>query len=335
MKILPTPVHSAAINGLAAWTRDSFPQAEDWVYRMPPAVVEEFDRAIRAICDQGKDLASINAEDFPAPSFQQDAQRLRRELLSGRGFVVIKGFPVERYTTEQAGMIYWGLGSLLGAALPQNVKGERLYSVRDEGQSIQRDYGTVGVRFSKTTEGLSFHTDSAPVLMGNTPDIVALLALRVARSGGASALVSAPSVHNVLLRERPDLLARLYRCFHFDRRAELRPGESPTLFAPIFRYANALEVRYFRFYIPKGHELAGVPLEPADVEAMNCLESVMNREELQVRFEMEPGDMQFVNNRFILHSRTAFEDHPEPQRRRHLMRLWLKTKETPEAFRQP
>jgi len=286
--------------------------------------LEELDRAIRIINDQGKELASLMAEDFPLPSFAEDAARLRHELRRGRGFVMVKGLPIEKYTDREAAMIYWGIGAHLGTTLPQNVKGERLYSVRDEGQSIAKEYGTVGVRFSKTTEPLYFHTDSAPALMGNTPDVVGLLALRVAKTGGESVLVSANSVHNIILRERPDHLARLYRCFHFDRRAELRPGESITLFAPIFTYADSLAVRYFRFYIPKGHEMVGVPLTEADVAALDFLDAVMSREELHVHFSMKPGDMQFVNNTFVLHSRTAYEDHPEPDRRRHLMRLWSK-----------
>ncbi len=324
MKIAETPVHRAPIEGPGAWQRADFPAFESRCYRLKPATLDELGQALGAIRDGGKDLLSLVKSDFPLPSFEADAAALRRELRAGAGFVLVKGLPMERYTAEEASMIYWGIGAFLGATLPQNVKGDRLYSVRDEGYKIEKDYGTVGVRFSKTTEGLHFHTDSAPALMGNTPDIVGLLALEVAKSGGASALVSAESAHNALLRERPDYLERLYRSYHFDRRAELRPGEPSTLIAPVFTYNGSLQVRYFRFYIPKGHELVGAPLEARDIEPLDYLESIMNRDPLQVTFEMERGDMQFVNNTFILHSRTAFTDHPEPERRRHLMRLWLK-----------
>jgi hypothetical protein len=236
----------------------------------------------------------------------------------------MKGLPIDRYTDEEATMLYWGIGAFFGATLPQNVKGDRVYSVRNEGQKIERDYGTVGVRFSKTTEKLQFHTDSAPALMGNTPDIVSLLALQVARSGGESSLVSAQTLHNLLRRLRPDHLARLYHPYHFDRSAELREDEPQTLLAPVFRYDGALSVRYFRFYIPKGHEIAKAPLGHAAIESLDFLDALANRKEFQVSFNMERGDMQFVNNRFILHSRTAFQDYPEPERRRHLVRLWLK-----------
>lgn len=324
MSIDQSPVHLAPFTGRNAWLRSDFAPS-DWIRYLSAQTLDELDAAIRAIRDQSKDLTSVTRADFPFSAFAEQSHSILDEINTGRGFVVLKGLPLERYSEQEAAMIYWGIGTHLGFPLPQNVKGDRLYSVRDEGYKIAQDYGAVGVRFSKTTEGLHFHTDSAPALMGNTPDTVGLLALKVAKTGGASALVSAQTAHNMMLRERPDYLERLYRPYHFDRRAELRPGEASTLLAPVFQCdGGELRVRYFRFYIPKGHELAGAPLTPADIEPLDYFEAVMNRPELQITFDMEPGDMQFVSNNFILHSRTAFEDYAEPGRRRHLMRLWLK-----------
>ncbi len=324
MSIPQTSAHHAPITGPGVWVRSDFEDASRWRHCLSPQVLRELDQSLESIHASGKDLASVSPADFSLPSFAAQAAELRRELMSGRGFVLLQGFPVGRYSEQDSALLYWGLGAALGVPLPQNVKGDRLYSVRDEGYNIERDYGAVGVRFSKTTEGLQFHTDSAPALMGDTPDVIGLLALQVARSGGESALVSAAAVHNVLLRERPGVLERLYRPYYFDRHAELRPGEPATLFAPVFTYDGRLRVRYFRFYIPKGHDFAGDPLSPSDVEALDALEEVMSREEMQVRFSMDRGDIQLISNTFVLHSRTAFEDHPDPARRRHLLRLWLK-----------
>ena len=148
--------------------------------------------------------------------------------------------------------------------------------------------------------------------------------MQTAKSGGLTAIVSAQTLHNILREERPDCLRRLYAPYYFDRRAELRPGESPTLHAPVFTCGDALTIRYFRFNLMRGHETAGSPLTPADSEAIDMLESVYRREELSVSFPMDRGDIQFVNNRFVLHSRTAFEDHAEPGRRRNLLRLWMR-----------
>jgi alpha-ketoglutarate-dependent taurine dioxygenase len=326
--IAPTAVHDAPFTTPGAWTRADFSDPADWTYSLQAETIVELEQALCRIRERGKNLANLQPADFPLPSFENDAALLRHELGAGRGFVVLKGLPIDRYTDEEATMLYWGIGSFFGTTLPQNVKGDRVYAVRDEGYKIERDYGTVGVRFSKTTEELHFHTDSAPALMGNTPDVVGLLALQVARSGGESRLVSAQTVHNTIRTLRPDHLARLYRPYHFDRSVELRDNEPQTLHAPILRYRDTLSIRYFRYYIPKGHEIARAPLGAEDIEPLDSLDAIANREELQVSFNMERGDMQFLNNTSVLHSRTAFQDYPDPGQRRHFVRLWLKNKVT-------
>ncbi len=264
-------------------------------------------------------------EDFPLPSFEKDAGDLREKLRFGSGFVVVKGLSPDHYADdEEARMIYWGLGTHLGRPVPQKVKGGLLYSVRDEGYNLERDFGAAGVRTSKTAAGFNFHTDSPSLLAGYTPDIVCLLALQSAKSGGESALLSANTAHNILLEERPEYLDRLYAPYHVDRRAELPPGEPPTLPTRVFAYDGQLSVRYLRFYIAKGHEVAGSPLTKADTAPLDYLDEVLSRPDLPVTFDMERGDMQFVNNVFVLHSRSEFQVYPEPNRKRHYIRLWLK-----------
>jgi hypothetical protein len=247
---------------------------------------------------------------------------LRRELFRGRGFAVIRGLPVD--DEAEARRLYLKIAGFLGSPMPQNARGDLLYSVRDEGQSIEKQYGTVGVRFSKTTLGLDYHTDAGPMFGGGTADIVGLLCLRTARSGGLSSLVSAQTVHNILLGERPDYLARLYQGYYWDRRAELRDGEPPVLFAPVFTYDGTLAIRHFPFYIYRAPEVTGVALTEADTAPLEFLDEAARRPGLAVNLAFEPGDIQFLNNRTILHSRTAYEDWPEPERRRHLLRLWLR-----------
>jgi alpha-ketoglutarate-dependent taurine dioxygenase len=319
-----TPMHDKPFTGPAAWRGAEFAGAEPWIYRLPPAVVSEFDAAMRRASDSGRDVPSLTRDDFPAPSFVRDAEALQRDLVSGRGFVVITGLPIDSYTNREATLIYWGIATWLGAPMPQNAQDDYLFDVRDEGYNFHRDYGAAGVRISRTSSAIEFHTDSSACYAGYTPDIVSLLALQTAKSGGMTALVSAQAVHNILRDERPECLRRLYEPYYFDRRAELRPGDSPTLYAPVFTCDDALSIRFFRFNLIKGHETAGVPLAPSDLEAVEALEQVCRREELAVTFDMRRGDMQFVNNRSVLHSRTAFEDHAEPALRRHFLRLWLR-----------
>ena len=279
---------------------------------------------MRHIRDGRREISTLTMADFPAPCFAPDAAALREEVQSGRGFVVIRALPIDSYSDEEAAIIYWGIATHLGTPIPQNVREEHLFSVRDEGYNFQRDYGATGVRISRTASAIDFHTDSSAAYAGYTPDIVSLLALQTSKAGGATGIVSAQTVHNILREERPDFLKRLYEPYYFDRRAELRPGESPTLLAPLFTYGDSLAIRYFRFNLMRGHETAGSPLTPADSDPLDFLESVCRREELAVNFQMERGDMQFVNNRFVLHSRTAFEDHAEPDRRRNFLRLWMR-----------
>jgi hypothetical protein len=319
-----TPMHDAEFTGRSAWRGADFPTPESWTYTLPPAVIDEFDSAMRRIRAKQIPLADLSREDFPVPSFAAAADNLRTELESGRGFVLIARLPVDRYSADECAIIYWGIGRHLATPIPQSAKDEYLFSVRDEGYNFQRDYGAIGVRISRTASAIDFHTDSSAAYAGYTPDIVALLALQTAKVGGLSALVSARTVHNILREECPHCLRRLYAPFYFDRRAELRPGESPLLESPVFSYDGALRIRYFRFNLLKGHETARVPLTPADLQALDALETTCRREELAVRFEMRRGDMQFVNNRLILHSRTAFEDYAEPERRRHFLRLWMR-----------
>ena len=80
----------------------------------------------------------------------------------------------------------------------------------------------------------------------------------------------------------------------------------------------------FQSWIHAGHDRAGVPLTPAQLSALDALDRVAGDPVLRVEFALAPGQMYFLNNRWILHNRTAFDDHPEPERRRHLVRLWLR-----------
>ena len=188
---------------------------------------------------------------------------------------------------------------------------------------MEAEYGRTGVRFSKTNAAFDFHTDSPSRVAGSTPDFIGLLVLRTAKTGGESALVSGYALHNILLKERPDVLRRLYQPFWVDRRAELPPGEDPVLPVPVFAFDERLTVRYLRFYITKGHEFKGVPLTSADIEALEVFEEAMRRPEVPVMVPLERGDLQLISNTFLLHSRTSYEDFAEPELKRHYLRLWL------------
>ncbi len=245
---------------------------------------------------------------------------MKHELEHGRGFVILDRLPIGRISDRRAIALNWMIGQLLGEPVAQNVQGTLLYDVRDSGQSIAQ-----GARFSVTNYESSFHTDNS---FGETVvDYVGLLCLKTARSGGKSQLVSGLTAFEVLRREYPDALATLGQPFHVDRRGGVRDGKESTVLRPAIECTGPeLLFRYLRYWIEAGHEKAGVPLTEAQCNALNRLDEVLGRPALRAEFSLEPGEIYFINNRWILHNRTAFEDHPEPHRRRHLVRLWLEAR---------
>jgi len=283
----------------------------------------ELKSAVDHVKKRGVEPGLFSRADFPLPSFALTAAEIRRRLRDGSGFVVLRGLPLDDYSEDEARLLYAGLGTHLGTILPQNLRREMLYSVRDEGIRVEADYGQTGVRFSKTNAAFDFHTDSPSRVAGHTPDVIGLFVLRSAKTGGASALVSGYTLHNILREERPEVLRRLYQPFWVDRRAELPPGEDPVLPVPVFTFDSSLTVRYLRFYITKGQEWKGEPLKSADIEALDVFEEVMRRPGIAVTVPMERGDLQLISNTFLLHSRTNYEDYAEPERKRHYLRLWL------------
>jgi alpha-ketoglutarate-dependent taurine dioxygenase len=300
------------LDGPRAWMARDFSGPAGWVLTVSKEIRAEL-----------KAAAARKSEEFPLPSFGPVAEEIRRRLRDLSGFVVLRGLGLDDYPEEQARLLYAGLGRHLGSILTQNLRGDRLYSVRDEGIRMEAEYGRTGVRFSKTNSAFDFHTDSPSRVAGHTPDFIGLLVLRTAKTGGESALVSAYAVHNILLEERPDVLGRLYQPFWVDRRAELPPGEDPVLPVPVLAFDGRLTVRYLRFYITKGQEFKGVPLTDADIEALDVFEEVMRRPEVALMLPLAQGDLQLISNTFLLHSRTSYEDFAEPERKRHYLRLWL------------
>ncbi len=238
-------------------------------------------------------------------------------LEHGSGLAVLDRLPLERHTVRESQALYWLLGQILGTPMEQNIQGTLLYDVRDTGQDVR-----TGVRYSVTNAETGFHTDNS---FGDTVlDYVGLLCLRDSRQGGLSQLVSGCTAWNELAATDPEALAILCEPFHVDRRGGTRPGQAPTVRVPVIEHQGTeLTYRYLRYWIHSGHEKAGQPLTAGQVRALEALDAVLARPELRVEFMLRPGQMLFTNNRWLLHSRTAFQDHPEPDRRRHLVRLWL------------
>ena len=261
---------------------------------------------------------SVKPSDFREPELAELAARMRHCIYSGPGFCVLRGLPFQGWTDEEASMLYWGLGTYLGGPQEQNRQGDRVYLVRDTGKS------PLEARGSKTNSELIFHTDSASAYVGNRPDILALLCLRKAVSGGESLMVSGHTVYNMLLETRPDLVDELYGTFCFDGSHETAPGEDPVTLGEVFTdTADGVRVRYNRLYIELGHHLAGRPLNERQREALDAFDRILNDPANSVEFTLGPGDVFFADNHVTLHNRRGFVDAAEVADRRCLVRLWL------------
>ena len=257
--------------------------------------------------------ARLRREDFPLPRLGPRLGRILAEVLDGRGFVLLRGLPALEWGPRQSALAFLGLGLHLGNLRSQNAQGHLLGHVRDQGLSSQDP----NVRIYQTRERQNYHTDSS--------DVVGLLCLHPARSGGLSSLVSSVTIFNELRRRRPDLARVLFEPLETDRRGEVPPGQQPFFRIPVFNWqAGLLTTIYHRTYIDSARRFAEVPpLTSEQTDALDAFDALANDPALHFFMEFRAGDVQLVHNHTLLHDRTAFEDWPEPERRRHLLRLWL------------
>jgi len=318
----------------SAWYGAEIAEHHDWIEWLSAGEIREVEDAVHDLASAhtkeseaefGARLTSITPHDVPLPSLAPRLKQLLDEVLNGRGFVLIKGLPIERWTKRQAAIAFLTIGAHLGKLRMQNAQGHLLGHVRDLGYSSDDP----NIRIYQTHERQTHHTDSC--------DIVGLLCLRTAKSGGLSSLVSSTTIFNEMHRRRPDLLRVLMEPIETDRRGEVPEGSKPYFTIPVFNYHDGLvSTIYQRQYIESARRFPDVaPLTPQQVEALDLLDQLANDPRLVLMMEFAPGDIQLVHNHTILHDRTAFEDYDEPDRKRHLLRLWIapsNARPLPEVF---
>ena len=269
--------------------------------------------AVRAARLAVATAATVDTASFPLPTLAERTKEWSTLLNAGRGFLLLRRFPIDLLDEADVELAYLGLGTHLGTPVGQDREATVLGHVRDEG--VERTHP--GVRFYRTRERQDFHADGA--------DLVGLLCLHRARAGGESRIVSSAAVYNELLRRRPDLVEVLYRPFCWDRNDEQSPGEDPFFTMPVFNDVGGVpRVFYIGWYIRDAQRHAQVPrLTAEQIEAMELLEAIAADPAFFLEMDFQPGDIQLLNNARILHSREAYEDHDDPVQRRHLLRLWL------------
>jgi hypothetical protein len=295
----------------AAWTPDELGDVDGWSYHLTDGDTAEIMDGIAAVRKKGTPLVAIERNDFPLDGLAGTLEEVRRELLDGRGVVLIRGFPIDRLSREEQAIGYLGLGSYLGERIPQNKQAHVLGHVKDLG-GTKHDANTRGYL---TNEEMWFHSDST--------DFVGLLCLQGAASGGESRVASSVTVYNRMLSECPELAQSLIFDFYYTRHGEHNPGENPWYRQPVFAFSDGyFSACGYSEYIQKAQGLPGVPPLTAEQKAAV---PVYRRivDDCAIDMPFRPGDIQFLNNHVMVHGRRDYEDWPEAGRKRHLLRLWL------------
>lgn len=299
--------------GAAVWVNRDVVDNRSWEVTLTADQRDELRTAARRASAQGHTLSTLTRESFPLPQLADAIHQWTEELATGRGFVLLHGFPVDDLDEQETELAYFGLGTHLGRPVGQNRSGDLLAHIRDE----RLPAGTGKVRLYRTRVRQDFHTDGA--------DVIGLLCLHSARSGGESRIVSSLAVYNEMLRRRPDLLELLHEPMYWDRQDEELPGEKPWfVLPPISDHGGTPRVFYIGWYLRDAQRHSDVPrLTPDQMDALNLLEAIANDPAFHLTMEFRPGDVQLLNNGRILHSREAYEDDEDLAQRRHLLRLWL------------
>jgi hypothetical protein len=316
---------STPIVGPEAWLGRDMAASTEWVRRFTPREIDEIDAALRGLQHRGLAWPKFGRDDFPLPTLSTALGPVLDELENGRGFIVLRGFPVERYTEAELKNIYWGVGAHLGHHRYQNALGELIGEVRDENRrygevrepSMDPTLGRSSRNKARSAGPLRFHTDRC--------DVVSLLTIRKAKQGGLSKIVSAVSVSNEILKRRPDLHALLCQDYWRSRQGEESGGEKKVFNLPIFvLHEGKFSTQYSRTFVEAAQKLPDVPrMTAAHDEALDLHAELC--EELCFTMDMQPGDWQLLNNHVIYHGRTHYEDAAGADQDRLLLRLWLAT----------
>ena len=320
------------IAGPTVWEAGDYrKRPETWTHRFTNEEIEEMNDAADAFMASETPLTGITKKKFPLPLMESFLGGIRNDILNGKGFILFKGMPVQAWGNHKSAVAYMGLGTYLGYFVSQNGLGHVLGHVKDTGDDPSK---IDKVRIYRTTARQFFHADDC--------DIVGLLCIARALEGGESDVVSSHHVFNALQREHPDVVKTLCEPnWHWDRKGEISPGQEPYMRQPIFFKETGKDGRVYTkwdpYYVQSLERFwnAGVipPLTEAQQKAVKILEDTCMR--LALHMVLEAGDIQFLSNAHVLHSRTAYKDYPPPAPRRHLMRLWLATPEDEGGWRLP
>jgi hypothetical protein len=308
-------IRRTPINHPSAWRGADVAGDPAWRVELTPAMAIEIERAVSGIRARGLGAGQFDADDFPLPTVDAVLKRCRDDVLSGRGFVLLRGLPIAGHDLETVRALYWGVGLRLGTPVTQNLRGELMAEIMDRGL----DVNALNVKPSQTNAEQRPHSDPA--------DLVALLCVRRPASGGLSRIASSLAIYNEILAHHPEYLDVLYRGFHHDLRGDASE-ESPYGVTPqpipVYRCRDGVVSSVFNASTIKDAQRrmpAGVPAD--EMAAVDYMVELAQRDDLRLEMDFQPGDLQLLNNYTVLHWRTAFIDGADAAHRRLLYRFWV------------
>ncbi|MFJ1255436.1 TauD/TfdA family dioxygenase [Cupriavidus sp. CuC1] len=308
------PILRDIVTDTAAWKGPDLQDDTSWIYRLTEVETDEIDRALHAVQASGLAWGAFGKERFALPTFAPKLAAIDEQIRNGRGFVLVKGFPVQRYSLDELKTIYWGLGVHMGQVISHNVAGDFVAPVTDLGLKSSDP----NRRNNTTNHLLDPHTDLA--------DVVALLCVEKAKEGGMSSLVSSVAIHNEIVKHHPEYLDVLYEGFYHDYRGygpNADPNEVTATPIPVFEYNNGrVNCAFAKKIIETGALKRGVPLTPLQQAAIDYVHELGTREDMRIDMMLEPGDIQIINNYITLHSRSNYIDHDDGPKR-FLLRMWI------------
>ena len=312
------------LNGPAIWTGTDLDASSAWIYPLTDAMLAELNRALETVLRRGLDWREVRAENFHIPVTSALLDEVSSQLEQGLGLAKLTGLDVESYADAERRALFFGIGANLGTPISMSREGMMMNDVTDEGAEAAGRYGHVAgedddflasrARVHSTAQ-LRFHNDRC--------DVVALMCVRAARSGGISRLASVPRIHNEMLQRRPDLLRVLFEDYHRSRLGE-EFGDNAAWYAlPVFAACDGhITAHYSRTFIEAAQLNDEVPkMRPQQWEAIELMAEIAD--EIVFESAQLPGEIQLLNNHVVFHARTAYEDYPEQKRRRLLHRLWI------------
>ncbi len=312
----PPPMLERVIRGRKAWRTSSL-RREDWIEPISDACLAEIDTLVGVLRRNPVPTVALDITDYSLSACRRMMKRLRAKLDNGVGFAVLDKLSVDSYGKSELTAVYWLLSSMIARPVAQSFGGTLLYDVHDTGKKI-----ATRTRGDLTNQKLAWHTDYG---FNHPPPYLGLQVLRTSKSGGESCVISLASVHNEMRRRCPDLLARLYRPYYWNRQGEHPSGDPITNINPIFRYeGEQLNSRVNRRLLQVGHELMNEPMDQEGAEALDALYDIMDDPKMKFTFQLEAGQIQYLHNWRCAHERTSYEDYDAPDKRRHLVRIFLR-----------